>query len=181
MGQMKHKINALWDNIFRQEEDPRKQGLINILRKVPLFAELSRGELKKVSKIIHERQYSKGEYLFRMGDPGAAMFIVRAGQIDIVLPNDEAQDFVLASLGTGSFLGELALLDDSPRSASAIAPTETMALAFFRADLNKLIETEAHIGSKILKELALIIGKRLKITNDQLYSSKGEDKESDAS
>jgi len=105
------------------------------------------------------------------------MFIVRAGQIDIMMPRDNDEDLILASLGPGAFLGELALLDDSPRSASAVAPTETMALAFFRADLNKLIDTEAHIGSKILKELALIIGKRLKVTNEQLYSSHDLDKD----
>jgi len=175
MSEMKQKINAFWDNIFHQVEDPRKQALITILQKVPLFQALTRSELKKVSKIIHERMYSKGESLFRMGDPGAAMFIVRAGQINITMPRGDEPELILASLGPGAFLGELALLDDSPRSASAVAPTETMALAFFRADLNKLIETEAHIGSKILKELALIIGKRLKVTNEQLYSSNDQD------
>ncbi|MDT8447603.1 MAG: cyclic nucleotide-binding domain-containing protein [bacterium] len=167
----KEQINAFWDNIFHREDDPSKRDILNILAHIPLFSKLSRGELKKVAKIIHERHYAAGESLFRMGEPGAAMFIVKAGQVDIVMPKEDSNGLILASLGPGSFLGELALLDDSPRSASAVAPKDTVAMAFFRADLNKLIETEAHIGSKILKELALIIGQRLKLTNEQLYST----------
>ena len=136
-----------------------------------MFSELSRNELRKLAAIIHERRYSQGEALFAMGTPGAAMFIVRAGLVNIVIPKDDGNDLTLAALGPGSFLGELALLDDSPRSASAIAAEDTMAMAFFRSDLNRLIETDAQIGSKILKSLALIIGKRLKATNEQLFSS----------
>ena len=157
----KEKVNAFWDNIFHREDDPRKRDILNILAQVPLFGELSRGELKKVAKIIHERQYASGEALFRMGEPGAAMFIVRAGQVDIVMPKEGEPDLALASLGPGSFLGELALLDDSPRSASAVAAQDTHAMAFFRADLNKLIETEAHIGSKMRWAARLVAATRI--------------------
>ncbi len=170
------KLNAFWDNLFHQGDDPDKKDILEILSKVPLFSQLNKNELRRVAKIIYERHYSKGEFLFRKGEPGAAMFIIRSGQVDIVMTKDEEDEevgMILASLGPGSFLGELALLDDTPRSAGAIAATNTKAMAFFRADLNKLIDTEPKIGSLILKELALIIGKRLKVTNEQLYNAKG--------
>lgn len=165
------RLNAFWDNVFLKEQDPAQQDLLAILAQVPLFAELTHRELKRVARISHQRRYAQGERLFQVGHPGAAMFVIRSGQVDIVIPQkDEGQDLVLASLSSGAFMGELALLDDSPRSASAIAAQDAQAIAFFRSDFNKLIETEAAIGNKVLKALALIIGQRLKVTNQQLFA-----------
>ncbi len=160
--------NPFWGNIFHQENDPHNLKTEDFLVKIPLFANLTRKEAKKVANIVHERIYQEGEFMFKQGHPGAAMFIIKTGVVDIVLPRDNAPDIQLAQLGAGSFLGELALLDDSPRSASAMIKEEAFAYAFFRTDLNKLIETDPGVGSKILKELALIIGQRLKATNVQL-------------
>lgn len=161
------QLSALWDNIFDRSRDPSKQDLVNTLAQVPLFADLNHRELKRVARITHQRHYAQGEKIFHMGHPGAAMFIIRTGRVNIVIPS-ESDGLVLATLGAGAFMGELALLDDSPRSASAIAVEDTQAIALFRSDLNKLLETEASLGSKILKSLALIIGQRLKLTNQQL-------------
>ncbi|MFG1490351.1 cyclic nucleotide-binding domain-containing protein, partial [Oceanospirillum sp. HFRX-1_2] len=124
--------------------------------------------LKRIARIAHLRSYAQGERLFQMGHPGAAMFVIKSGKVDIVIPQEGSADLLLATLGTGTFMGELALLDDSPRSASAVAAEDAQAIAFFRSDFNKLIEKEAVIGSKVLKELAQIIGQRLKVTNQQL-------------
>lgn len=161
--------NPFWANIFKEETDPSKMKLEAFLARIPLFANLNKREIKKVAQIVHERQYHPGEYMFQKDHPGAAMFIIQSGEIKIVLPGSSPnKQVVLATLEHGSFLGELALLDDSPRSASAYVVETTKAYAFFRTDLNKLIESDPTIGSKILKELALIIGKRLKATNEQI-------------
>ncbi|WP_176330053.1 cyclic nucleotide-binding domain-containing protein [Oceanospirillum sanctuarii] len=164
----KKRLNAFWDNIFHKDQDPAQQDLISVLSQVPLFAGLTRRELKRVARIAHLRMYAQGERLFQMGHPGAAMFVIKSGKVDIVIPQEGSTDLLLASLGAGTFMGELALLDDSPRSASAVAAEDAQAIAFFRSDFNKLIEKEAAIGSKVLKELAQIIGQRLKVTNQQL-------------
>ncbi len=164
----KNRLNAFWDNIFHKDQDPAHQDLISVLSQVPLFAGLNRRELKRVARISHRRDYAEGERLFQMGHPGAAMFVIKSGKVDIVIPQEGSADLLLASLGAGTFMGELALLDDSPRSASAVAAEDAQAIAFFRSDFNKLIEKESVIGSKVLKELAQIIGQRLKVTNQQL-------------
>ena len=164
----KNRLNAFWDNIFHKDQDPAQQDLLTVLSQVPLFSELTRRELKRVARIAHQRDYAHGERLFQMGHPGAAMFVIKSGKVDIVIPQEGSSDLLLASLGPGTFMGELALLDDSPRSASAVAAEDAQAIAFFRSDFNKLIEKEAAIGSKVLKELAQIIGQRLKVTNQQL-------------
>ncbi len=165
-------INPFWGNIFEHEKDPSQIKTEKFLLQIPLFSQLTKKEARKVSQIVHERHYQAGEVMFQMGHPGAAMFIIKKGAIQIVIPNaqGDGSDLELATLKSGSFLGELALLDDSPRSASAIVAESTIAYAFFRSDLNRLIESDPAIGSKILKELAMIIGQRLKHTNEQLLS-----------
>jgi CRP-like cAMP-binding protein len=98
------------------------------------------------------------------------MFIIRSGEINIVDHDEDHQENVIATLGNNSFFGELALLDDSARSASAIATTQTDIFAFFRADLDRLLDAVPHIGLKVYRALAIIIGIRLKTTNEQLFN-----------
>ena len=69
-----------------------------------------------------------------------------------------------------TFFGELALLDDSPRSASAIASKTTETFAFFRTDLDRLLTAFPQIGLKVYRSLAMIIGSRLRDTNEQLLN-----------
>ena len=163
------KINSLWGNIFSRDRDLKNSTTIDVLLRSMLFHNLSRRELKKVAHIIHERSYIAGEYLFEKDQPGTAMFIIKSGLIKIVVSTQAGHEVELATLHSDDFVGELALLDDSPRSASAKAVDPTEALAFYREDLNKLLDTSPEIASKIFKELAVIIGQRLKSTNEQLY------------
>jgi CRP-like cAMP-binding protein len=167
--QKENLINNFWGFIFGKDKYAGKTDKVDLLRKIPLFEALSRRELRNVVDIIHDRSYEADEYMFEKGQPGAAMFIIRSGTVKIVAPDKKGKEITLATLGKDTFVGELALLDDSPRSASAKAEEKTEASAFFRTDLNKLLDTEPLIASKIFKQLSLIIGQRLKATNEQLY------------
>lgn len=170
---MKAALNSFWGNIFKKTDGPEKDDKLYVLSNVPVFDKLSKKELNRVADIVYDRVYQPGEYIFEKNQPGAAMFIIKTGTVKIVSPDSKGEEITLASLGEGAFFGELALLDDSPRSASARAEETTSALAFFRSDLNKLLDDEPAIGSMILKALALIIGTRLKATNEQLYGKAG--------
>lgn len=167
------KFNPFWYDFFSKSKKQDNHPL-RILKKIPLFSSLSKKELKKVLLILHRREYSQGECLFEKGHPGAAMYIIADGEVSIHIQSDSGKEIELAKLQDGTFTGELALLDDSPRSASATAKTPTKAYAFFRSDLNRLIESEPDIGSQILKELATIIGARLKATNEQLLKTQNK-------
>jgi CRP/FNR family transcriptional regulator, cyclic AMP receptor protein len=159
--------NAFWGNIFSRYRARKKIANVEVLQLCPIFVNLNNKELKKVSALIYERSYQAGEYLFEKGQPGTAMFIIKSGQIKVVVPGSESE-MELATINPEDFLGELALLDDTPRSASAKAVEKTEALAFFREDLNELVETYPVIAVKIMRDLAIIIGQRLKASNDQL-------------
>lgn len=167
------KFNPFWNDIFTKNRKDDKHP-VYFLKKIPLFSSCSNKELKKVFLILHKREYATGECLFKKGHPGAAMYIISDGEVSIHIESDSGKEIELAKLESGTFTGELALLDDSPRSASATAKSQTKAYAFFRSDLDRLIDAEPEIGSKILKELATIIGTRLKATNDQLLQAQNK-------
>lgn len=171
----KTNVHPFWGNIFKYFRFSTDADEFQILRNVPLFKNLSKRELRTVSSLLYERHYEPGEYIFQMHQPGAAMFIIEKGRIKIVHENEQGDEVELADLCDGEFLGELALLDNSPRSASAIALEKSRLLAVFRADLDKLLMSEPVIGGKVIKQLAIIIGMRLKATNEQLSSIKKQD------
>ena len=171
-GQLMEERKApLWASFLWQDNrKQQKSDFISFLREVPLFNTLSKRELRTIYSIAHQRTYQENEFVFRKGQPGAAMFIIRSGEINIVDHDEENQENVIATLGNNAFFGELALLDDSPRSASAIATTKTDIFAFFRTDLDRLLAAVPHIGLKVYRALAIIIGIRLKTTNEQLFN-----------
>jgi len=143
--------------------------MAGILSSVPLFEKLSGWELRAIADIVHQRTYEEGEFVFRKGQPGAAMFVVTSGEVNIIDHDKDDKETVIATLGENSFFGELALLDDSPRSASALAVGSTEIYAFFRTDLDRLFATAPQIGMVVYRSLAGIIGTRLKVTNEHLF------------
>ena len=133
--------NALWKNLFSQRVI-REGTTEEVLSKVPAFANLSPRDLKEVAAIVHKREYRAGEPVFYQGDPGLGMYIVQDGEVSIAILGKDGNEQELAVLGDGDFFGELALLDESPRSANAICKTDCTLIGFFRPDLFELIEKE---------------------------------------
>ncbi len=161
--------SPLWGNVFQSLMKHKDQTRIDLISEIPIFQDLSRRELRTVSEILYDRTYEAGEDIFLADQPGAAMFIITSGKVTILLDSEaEHQTTTLAELGEGDFFGEIALLDNSPRSATARAITKTTMLAIFRADLDKLILNEPYIAARIMRQLAIVIGMRLKETNKQV-------------
>ncbi len=161
----------MWSSLFgKNARNRQKHDTLSFLSTVPLFSSLSKRELKTINSIAHQRTYLEEEFIFRKGQPGAAMFIVRSGSVNIVDQDDNNQANVLTTLDDHCFFGELALLDDSPRSASAVAAKTTETFAFFRTDLERLLTAFPQIGLKVYRSLSMIIGNRLKDTNEQLLN-----------
>ena len=164
----KRTRDVMWSNIFSMLGVTHSESKLEILKKIPTFSDLSLKELKIVGDISYERSYQAGEYMFEIDQPGAAMFIIEEGEVEIIRPSEQRGNLVLAELRGGEFLGEMALLDNSPRSASALVKKPTKALAIFREDLENLLNTRPQLGGKIMKKLAVVIGVRLRATNDLL-------------
>lgn len=123
------------------------------LARCRLFAGMSPESLHAIARTLRTRRFRRGEVLFHEGDPGDALFIVASGAVKVVVPSEEGDEAILATLRRGDFLGELALLDGAPRSASAIAlePTEMMALP--RDQFRSLVASEPAIRDALFAAL----------------------------
>lgn len=163
-----HKVNPLWGNVFEHLSNRKEDSRTTLLASIPVFTELSAKELKRVEKLLYDRVYESGEEVFLADQPGAAMFVILSGQVEIVLEQKNTNGTRVATLGKGDFFGELALLDNSPRSATARAMQKSDIVAIFRADLEKMVQNDPLVAAKIIKQLAIVIGSRLKETNQQL-------------
>jgi CRP-like cAMP-binding protein len=155
-------VDSFWGNIFRQTDE---ESVYSLLRDIPLFDELSSGELSAIESILHRREYDPGEVLFHQGNPGVGMYIIREGTIEIVF---ESTGETLVELSDGDFFGELALLNETPRSATAVAKTESVLYGLFRPDLLGLVERDPSLGVQILLRMSQVISERLIQTNEQV-------------
>lgn len=158
------KQDSFWSNIFPKRT---KNMTLEVIKSVPLFEGLNQSEFKEIEKIIHHRQYAKGETIFQEEEPGMGMYIIKSGKVKITTKvNDTEKE--LALLGEYDLFGELALLDESPRSATATAIDKTELIAIFRPDFFDLINRNTHLGLKVVLKLAQMIGMRLRIANERI-------------
>jgi CRP/FNR family cyclic AMP-dependent transcriptional regulator len=174
MADKKHlTANSLWKNIFTGRS-VRAGSTEDLLSKVPAFSILSPRELKEVASIVHRREYRSGEPVFYQGDPGLGMYIIQDGEVSITIAGKDGHQRELVTLGEGDFFGELALLDESPRSANAVCKTDCMLIGFFRPDLFELIEKKASLGIKIVLKLSEIVAMRLRNTDKELTALRSQ-------
>jgi CRP-like cAMP-binding protein len=171
---IKIKDSSFWTNLFKSPTE--SEDLETLLRSMPPFEDVRKKSLGHLMELMHNRVYQQGEYLFYQGDPGVCLFIIREGEVKIEFKKDDTS-FELVTLTRGDFFGEMALLEDDVRSASAIALTEVQANVIFRPDLNEFVERNPKEGIKILRGMAKILATRLRETNaaylDLLIKSNG--------
>lgn len=124
------------------------------LSRVHLFAGLPRAELAGLAAIMRPRSFKKDEIIFHKGDPGQVMYFIKEGEVRIYMNTDDEQQVSVAILTSGDFFGELALLDDKPRSSSAVAMERTETLTMHRDDFTAQVRQYPQIAIAILAVLS---------------------------
>jgi NTE family protein len=137
---------------------PLAESAADFLGRVPLFAGLDSSLREALSTRARAVRIGAGEWLFREGDSGEAMYVVRAGRLEVV---DETANTVIRELGRGDALGELALLTDSPRSASVRAGRASDLLMVERSDFEELL----HGSPALSLALNRALGEQLRATH----------------
>jgi nucleotide-binding universal stress UspA family protein len=131
--------------------------IADLLAQTPLFAELTQDELRRLAEAARLRSYPPGEVIVREGDQSAGCFIILTGQVEVVKGADTVQPTVLARLGRGEVFGEMAMLDEHPRSATvrALEATECVGLrrADFMAELRRTPEIAVHLLPVLVRRL----------------------------
>jgi CRP/FNR family transcriptional regulator len=123
------------------------------LARAPLFARLERRSLRKLAELCVPRDFEAGSVMISEGDTGLGLFVIMSGRVEITKGvGDEAVR--LATMERGDLLGEMALIDDRPRSASAVALEETRCLLITRASFQNLAEQDPEIAWCLLPTLA---------------------------
>ncbi len=145
-------MNKLFQWAFDRENDER----LSLLRQVSLFKGLSRKLLLKLLLDLVEKEYQQGDLIFAEGDTGKALYIILNGSVEIV-KRCSNQDRVLAILSAGSFFGELALIDQVPRFASATATEKTTLLIMYKSYFDNLLKADNAISSRLLLNIVEIL------------------------
>ena len=127
---------------------------MEVLRKVPLFSGLSEADLAAFAELTRERSYPKGSVIVFEDDPGDALFLVAAGQVKVVLIAEDGREVILSVLGEGSFFGEMAVIDDEPRSAHVIAMEDSSLLVLRREDFHARLRHSPEVAISLLKEIS---------------------------
>jgi len=126
----------------------------DILRKVPLFSQLAPSDLERVSEISRERAYPRNSVILFEDDPGDALYVVAQGQVKVVLIGEDGREVILSVMGEGEFFGEMALVDDEPRSAHVIAMEDSTLLVLRREDFQGILKQTPGIALALLRELS---------------------------
>lgn len=139
---------------------------LEVLKKVPLFAGMREGDIQAFADLVRERTYPKGSVIVFEDDPGDALYLVAGGQVKVVLIGEDGREVILSVLGEGSFFGEMALIDDQPRSATVIAMTDSSVLVLRREDFQSRLRASPEIAIALLRE----ISRRLRRADEKIGS-----------
>ena len=148
-----------------------------LLRSIPMFEGMADDDLSALSAALHVRSYDAGTIIFNLGDAGNAMYIVASGDVNIHLPGEDSRRISLKDIAHGEYFGELALFDEGPRSASALASTDTELLELRRETLAAYLETRPRAAMALLRTMS----EHLRRTNSLLSAraAKNVDEEFD--
>lgn len=138
------------------------------LRACPLFQSLSSEQLRKVAGIAGHREAAAGEVIFREGDAGDEMYVLVAGQVRISKQVEGVGEEALSILEPGSYFGEMAVIDDAPRSADARAHAACALAVLRREDLDQLMFIDKDLAYDILWTFVRTLTARLRETNDKI-------------
>ena len=151
--------------------DRRRDDFVGFLKRTYLFEDLNHGELTRLARIVHERSYRDGEYISEQGKPGAALFVLRSGVVEITRRKRDGEEFPLATLEPPASFEELAAMGEVVRWSSARARGPVSLVALGRSDLEALSGNFPHLANKILKKLVQITAARVQMLVEAQYFS----------
>jgi CRP/FNR family transcriptional regulator, cyclic AMP receptor protein len=159
--------SSFWANMYKTPAE--KSDVEEVLLSMPPFKDLNNKLLKLLMKVFHNRIYVSNEYVFYQNDPGIGLYVIINGEV-LITQDDDGERFDLALLGRGDFFGELALLDEERRSASAISLKESQIAVIFKPDLDEFTEMHPKEGIQILKGISQIVATRLRNLNQDYFA-----------
>jgi len=150
------------------KESKLTETIIDFLIGIPLFDDLSAGELKTVAKHMNFIEVKKDDVIFNEGDKGSYMCFVVDGILDVIKQTESQGRVVISSLSRGRSIGEMSVIDSFPRSATVRARTQATMLVLTRDAFDLILTTHTQLGIKLLKSLARLLSMNLRKASSQL-------------
>jgi len=126
---------------------------ILLLREVPMFSKLSPEDLEKIAEIAQEQLFASRSLICREGDPGSTLFIIVSGRVDVIITTRKREN-IIASRGPGEFLGEMAILESMPRSATLRARGEVRVLVIEGEAFNAILLDRPEVSISVLRHMS---------------------------
>ncbi len=141
---------------------------LDVLKKVPLFEALSYQQLVRMMNIARPRPLGAAEMLFEQDEAGSDLFVVLRGAVKLL-----KDDVCVAELGPGDHLGEMGLIDETPRSTSARVIESGKALCISRKDFQQILRKEPPLAVKLMWSFVRVLATRLRSTTAELSAARG--------
>ncbi len=134
----------------------------SLMKELYIFQDLSSNAIKELGKRFVEKIYNKDEIIFKEGDVSNSLMIIASGEVRITQKVSESNEEALMVLKKGDVFGEMALLENLPRTAYAIAHTNVVIFEITRTDFYDFIDKDCENGVKILLKIAMRLSSRLR-------------------
>lgn len=133
-----------------------------------MFNHLPSHEIRSVAGYFNVSHITKGEVVFREGEPGSFMCVVHDGSVSVMKNNQSGQKVEMAKLTKGRAFGEMAVLDDERRSATCLAATDCVLLTLSKDALSDMLDETPRAGAKVLRAVAVSLSRRLRLAVGKL-------------
>jgi CRP-like cAMP-binding protein len=153
VGWIRLGARAIGDAPSVSADEEKKMERLLALKQVPLFATLTLDQLEAVHQITREVTYLKGETIVREGDPGGELYLLLEGTVQAWKNHGTPRASCLNTISAINYFGEMAILDDNPRSATVIAVDRARLLALDGRSLKELVHQMPEIAFEIFREL----------------------------
>ena len=125
---------------------------IDVLERVPIFADLNRAELQQIARLFKERRFATGDVVIQEGSGGAAFFVIESGEATVFLGPKEH-----TTLKAGQYFGEIAMFDEGTRTATIRAASDLVCFGLTYWDFRPVVEANGVIGWKLLQRMAQLL------------------------
>jgi CRP/FNR family transcriptional regulator, cyclic AMP receptor protein len=131
-----------------------------LLQNIDIFSRLNSRQIARLAKIATRREFAAGTQILRRGDTGVALYLIVSGRVSVTLPSEETgAEIMLRDMGPGQAFGEMALIDEAPRSANVTAAEPTTCMVLTRWDFGGEMRHDPQIAQALLPVLCMRLRK----------------------
>jgi CRP/FNR family cyclic AMP-dependent transcriptional regulator len=139
---------------------------LDLIRRVPLFAMLTAGQVESLAGAVAKRRFKRGEFVMEQGKISNALFIILAGRARVLMTDRKGGEVILATLAAGDYIGEMSMIDSEPHSATVAAEVQTDVLVLGRDDFSRCLIDNAPMGYAVMRGLV----RRLRSADNKIGS-----------